>query len=288
MTAAKQGRTIHDVEAFWNANPLFQGESDHEPGSAAWFREHEAVYIRDCFAGSAPDAIFMDGVGPGSKVLDVGCGPGFWVRYFLRQGVREVHACDLTQTAVALTRRSLELFGLEADVRVGNAEALPYPDATFDHVNCQGVIHHSPSPASAVREFHRVLRPGGTVCFSVYHKGFLLRHPLLLRAVAAILRPFVGLKGRGREDLLASGDAQEIVRMYDGAANPIGMAFTREEVLAMTKGLFRGAKVGYFFFPARAFPVRIPRALHRALHRWAGLMIIVHAVKPHPGEAPAT
>ena len=288
MTSSGGEKTIRDVEAFWNANPLFQGESEHEPGSRAWFTEHENVYIRDCFAGSPPDPIFMDGIAPDSRVLDVGCGPGFWVRYFLRQGVRDVHACDLTETAVSLTRRSLALFGLEADVRVGNAEKLPYPDESFDHVNCQGVIHHSPAPEAAIREFHRVLKPGGTVCFSVYHKGLLLRHPALLRAVSALLHRFVGLKGRGREDLLASGDADEIVRMYDGEANPIGKAFTKQEILAMTKGLFRTAKVEYFFFPARALPIRIPRAIHRALHRWAGLMIIVSGAKAPPDGAPGT
>jgi len=272
-------KTIQDVEEFWSKHPLFQGESDHEPGSKAWFIDHEDVYIRDCFAGRQPDPIFSKTLSPHSKLLDVGCGPGFWVRYFLRRGIRDVKACDLTATAVALTKRSLELFGLTAGITVGNAERLPYHDGMFDHVNCQGVIHHTPSPETALKEFHRVLKPGGTLCFSVYHKTFLLRHPIFLKIVSILTHRFIGLKGRGREKLLASGNAEEIVRLYDGSDNPIGRSYTKRELLAITDGLFRIDEIQYFFFPARALPFRIPRALHHFLHKRAGLMIILSGTR---------
>ncbi|CAN5429413.1 hypothetical protein BH11PSE11_BH11PSE11_02310 [soil metagenome] len=279
MSATNSEKTVQDVEDFWGKHPLFQGESDHEPGSKAWFLDHEGVYIRDCFAGNQPDAIFTKAMSPASKVLDVGCGPGFWVRYFLRSGIRDVNACDLTETAVSLTKRSLELFDLKADVRVGNAEQLPYADGVFDHVNCQGVIHHTPHPEKTLSEFHRVLKPGGTVCFSVYHRNFLLRNPVLLKLIARLFGRFIGLRGRGRENLLASGDAEEIVRLYDGSGNPIGKSYTRQELLAMTDGLFKIDEIRYFFFPARALPFRIPNVLHRFLHRQAGLMIILSGTR---------
>ena len=279
MSLTDSKKTVQDVEEFWSKHPLFQGESDHEPGSKAWFMDHESVYIRDCFAGGQPDPIFTKTITQQSKVLDVGCGPGFWVRYFLRMGIRDVHACDLTATAVALTKRSLELFELAADIKVGNAEQLPYPNGMFDHVNCQGVIHHTPSPENSLREFHRVLKPGGTVCFSVYHKNFLLRHPLLLKIVSTLTHRFIGLKGRGRENLLSSGNSEEIVRLYDGSNNPIGRSYTKHELLAMTDGLFRIDEIRYFFFPARALPFRIPLMLHRFLHRQAGLMIVLSGTR---------
>jgi SAM-dependent methyltransferase len=199
------------------------------------------------------------------------------VRYFAKHGFRFVTACDLTARAVELTRSSIEQLGLSARIDIGNAEELPYGDATFDHVNCQGVVHHTPDPRRAVTEFRRVLRPEGTLCMSVYHRNFILRHPILVRIVASLLTDRVGLKGRGRERLLASGDATEIVRTYDGIDNPIGQAYTRVELEALFSGLFAVREIGYFFFPARALPIRVPRPLHRWLNRRAGLMIIARA-----------
>jgi SAM-dependent methyltransferase len=282
----KIDKSIAEVAEFWNRHPLFSGEARYSIGTPEWFREHETVYINDCFAGSEPDAIFSSGVAAAASVLDVGCGPGFWVRYFARRGF-DVHGCDISDRAVELTKRSLEIFALKAQVRLGNAEALPYADASFDHVNCQGVIHHTPRPEEAIREFHRVLRPRGTACFSVYHRNFLLRSPRALRLFAKLFGGLVKLRGRGRERLLASGEADEIVRMYDGADNPIGRAYTEEDLRRMTDGLFEVRDVGLFFFPARALPCRIPRVLHRWLHRRFGLMIIVRAERTDSPIKPA-
>ena len=271
-------KTIDDVRRFWSACPLFAGESARAVGTREWFEEHERVYVNDCFAGQPP-AVFTDGLVPGSRLLDVGCGPGFWVRFFARRGFTRVHACDLTDVAVDLTNRSLGLFGLTATVRVGDAEQLPYGDASFDHVNCQGVIHHTPAPQQAVREFARVLSPGGTLCLSVYHRNALLRRPRALRLFTRVFGGVVGLEGRGRESLLASADAAEIVRMYDGRDNPIGRAYTGGELGRLLEGSFVVERMERFYFPSRAVPLRIPRALHRWLSVHFGLMVIVRARK---------
>lgn len=61
---------------------------------------------------------------------------------------------------------------------VADAEHLPFPDATFDIVYSYGVLHHSPDTRAAVKEVHRVLKPGGTAIVMVYHHpswaGFML------------------------------------------------------------------------------------------------------------------
>lgn len=67
--------------------------------------------------------------------------------------------------------------------------------------------------------------------------------------------------------------------MYDGAENPIGKAFIVSELRKMTQGLFDLEDIGYFFFPARALPIRIPRFLHRWLHTHFGLMLVVRGRK---------
>jgi SAM-dependent methyltransferase len=274
----RHGKTIDDVRRFWSAAPLFVGEGSAAPGTREWFEEHERVYMEDCLAGE-PSTIFAGSLSPAARILDVGCGPGFWVRFFARRGFIKVTGCDLTQAAVDLTNRSIELFGLNGRAEVGNAEDLPYGNEAFDHVNCQGVIHHTPEPRQAVKEIARVLAPGGTVCLSVYYRNWLLRHPWALRLVTGLFGRMIALRGRSRESMLASGNADEIVRMYDGRLNPIGRAYTEREFRQLAGEFFTIDRVERFYFPARALPIRLPAGLHRWLGRHCGLMIVLRGRK---------
>ena len=65
---------------------------------------------------------------------------------------------DLTERAVAHTRRRLELFGLSSQLSVGDAENLKFDNASFDHVYSWGVLHHSPNTPKAIDEVYRVLK----------------------------------------------------------------------------------------------------------------------------------
>lgn len=207
------------------------------------------------------------------------------MRHFLRKGIQNVSACDLTPQAIALTQKGLKEFALSTQGKIieGNAENLPFAAQSFDHVNCQGVIHHTPDTEKCVAEFHRVLKPGGTVCFSVYYKNLALRNPAILRMIQHIFGS-VGLKGRGRDRMIKDAtSANDLVRLYDGADNPIGKAYTKGEALALLtyqgQKLFEVTGVRRFFFPARALPVPLPKWLHRLLDRHAGLLIIIKARK---------
>ena len=106
--------------------------------------------------------------GRGKRVLEVGVGAGTDFISWVRQGAIAT-GVDLTERGVALTRERLALEGLEAEVRVADAEALPFEDETFDLVYSWGVLHHSPNTQRAVREVHRVLKPGGSARVMIYH-----------------------------------------------------------------------------------------------------------------------
>lgn len=272
--------SIEDVRRFWTDNPLFEGELQLETGSKKWFEEWERIITEDAYLGEGPGPIFYPRLSQNSRIVDVGCGPGFWVRWFLRRGFYNVSACDLTDRAVELTKRSLNLFGLvtKGEIRVGNAEDLPWPDHTFDHVNCQGVIHHTPNTEKCIQEFHRVLKPaptgGGTLCFSVYYKGGLLRHPKMLKLVTQMARQFIKTKGRGRESMLWEQDPEEIVRLYDGRDNPLGKAYSLEELRRMVTDFFDIIELRRFYFPVRWVPGYIPRAVHRWLDHSHGFLMI--------------
>lgn len=272
--------SVEAVKAFWESNPLWTGESNFEPGSKEFFEEHRGVYIEDGFAGRF-DPRFDPPIGSRGHILDLGCGPGFWSTEFSLRGVAEaITAVDLTENALYLARQRFQHFGVKAETAQGNAEKLQFDDGTFSHVNCQGVIHHTPDTQGCVREIARVLRPDGTACISVYYTNIVLRNWGLLRGIGKFMhRLGAGMKGRGREGIFAVDDTDEIVRYYDGADNPIGKSYTKKEYVEMLSPYFEVEEIYFHFFPARAFPFKIPKALHRILDKRLPFMIYANVRK---------
>ena len=101
-----------------------------------------------------------------ARVLDAGCGGGRNLRYLLSQGFR-VHGIDREARSVERVRAlAAELApDLPAEnFRVGEVDALPWPDASMDAVICSAVLHFAADEAHFGRmmeEMGRVLRPGG-------------------------------------------------------------------------------------------------------------------------------
>lgn len=264
--------SVDEVKGFWESNPLWSGESRHEMGSRAYFEEHRTTVINDCFGGR-----FDPRTLPGStsaRVLDLGCGPGFWTVEFGLKGMTDLTAADLTEAALELARKRCQLYGINAKFSQQNAEQMTFSGGSFDHVNCQGVIHHTPDTEACVREIARVLVPGGTASVSVYYRNVFLRIWPLLGWLGKLAYLFGSkLSGRGREKIYATTDANEIVRLYDGADNPVGKAYSRKEFLAMLEPYFVVEETYLHFFPARTLPFKLPASIHRWLDRHAGFLI---------------
>lgn len=106
-------------------------------------------------------------VGEGQRVLDVGCGTGVVALTAVRRGAR-VSGLDLTPALLERARHNAEVAGVDIDFTEGDAEALPYPDASFDVVLSQFGHMFAPRPAVALKEMLRVLRPGGRIAFSTW------------------------------------------------------------------------------------------------------------------------
>jgi SAM-dependent methyltransferase len=95
------------------------------------------------------------------RVLDAGCGTGHTALAFAPH-VAEVVGVDLTEAMLEQGRRLAAERGLtNVSFREGDVEGLPFADASFDIVTSRLSAHHYPHPAVALREFARVLRPGG-------------------------------------------------------------------------------------------------------------------------------
>jgi ubiquinone/menaquinone biosynthesis C-methylase UbiE len=102
------------------------------------------------------------GVGAGDRVLDVAAGSGNAALVAARTGA-DVVASDLTPELLEHGRRHAEEIGVELRWEIADAEALPYPDGSFDTVlSCVGVMF-APHHQRAADELVRVCRPGGTI-----------------------------------------------------------------------------------------------------------------------------
>jgi len=114
------------------------------------------------------------GVGPGTKVIDVGAGAGRHSYEAYRRGA-DVIAFDQNAEELAEVDTMLQAMGkageapasAKAQVVVGDALALPYPDGAFDVVIASEILEHVPDDRGAIAELVRVLRPGGSLAITV-------------------------------------------------------------------------------------------------------------------------
>ncbi|HEX5034935.1 MAG TPA: class I SAM-dependent methyltransferase [bacterium] len=130
-------------------------------------------------AAPAARLVKFAGVKPGQRVLDVACGTGVVAVTAARLGA-QVSGIDLTPPLLEQARENSRIAEVEVDWVEGDAEALPFPDASFDTVLSQYGHMFAPRPEVAVAEMLRVLKPGGTLAFSTWPPEFFVARGFLL------------------------------------------------------------------------------------------------------------
>ena len=115
----------------------------------------------------------------GQRVLDVGCGTGPVAVTAARRGAK-VTGLDLTPELLEHAKENSKVAEVEVEWRQGDAEALPFEDATFDVVVSQFGHIFAPRPEVAVKEMLRVLKPGGAIAFSTWPPELVIGRCMLL------------------------------------------------------------------------------------------------------------
>ena len=98
----------------------------------------------------------LSGLPRGARVADLGCGSGVFTELLRREGFSSA-GLDISPKLIAVGR--VKYPGL--DLRVGDAENLPFESGSLDGVLLSGLVHHFPDPSCLAKEVRRVLKPGG-------------------------------------------------------------------------------------------------------------------------------
>ena len=117
---------------------------------------------RDVLEPFGPALVHACRVGPGVRVLDVAAGTGNVALTAARAG-GDVVASDLTAALLDVGRRRAEAEGLAVEWVEADAEALPFPDASFDVVTSSVGVMFAPDHVAAANELLRVCRPAGLI-----------------------------------------------------------------------------------------------------------------------------
>ena len=286
------------VRAFWQANPCGVKFADAEPGTRHFYELVEAHrYTKEWHIPIAADFPSARGL----KVLEIGCGLGTDGAQFAEAGA-DYTGVDLTEAAVELARKRFELFGLAGKFQTADAENLDFADESFDLVYSHGVLHHTPETGKAIREIHRVLRPGGKAVVMLYHRGsynYRVNISVFRRAGVHLLKSDIGVKlvnkitGEPLDSLREHAKRLQtekdsylkpeefLSQNTDGAGNPLARVYSRQEARELFKD-FSEVTLKTYFLNKRWLPVIgniLPRSLEsRLASRW-GWHLWIYATK---------
>jgi len=146
-----------------------------------WQESYEYGLVPAIFGPWSTKTVALAVPNEGDSVLDVACGTGVVTRLAAQYiGTRgKVIGLDLNPGMVEVARSLPASAGTSIDWVVGDAIKLPFPNATFEVVFCQGGLQFVPDRLAALREMYRVLRSGGRLALMVcqhiqYCPGFAI------------------------------------------------------------------------------------------------------------------
>jgi ubiquinone/menaquinone biosynthesis C-methylase UbiE len=163
----------------------------------------------------------------GKVVVDYGCGPGHdLIGFATASQPARLIGMDVSPTSLAESQARLALHGVAAElIRLReDATTLPLPDASVDLVHSSGVLHHTPDPERIMREFARILKPGGVAQIMVYNYDSLWLHLYVAYSRMLVEGLYAGKNMK-----------QAFTASTDGKDCPISECYKPEEFLAMAR-----------------------------------------------------
>jgi len=214
QTRKRVGNT--EVRDFWEHNPVAAEGIEASPGTPEFYARFDAIREADeCEPYVYSDMIHGYSSSAGKCVLDVGCGNGYVLSHYAKQGA-EVFGVDITQTALDLCKRRFELSGLNGRFQITDGDTLTFSDNQFDIVCSMGVLHHIENPRPMVKEMERVLKPGGKVIVMLYFR-YSWKAMVIIR-----LKRLFDRRYRGKSQ-------REALNMNDGDDCPLAVVYSKAQ-----------------------------------------------------------
>lgn len=165
---------------------------------------------------------------PGKRVLDIGTGTGQLAVYLARAGF-EVTGIDIADNMISRAKEYATAQGLDIHFQTGDAEALAFENDTFDAVVSRNLLWTLPHPDKALREWRRILKPGGALMISdgqwmnttwkrIHHLALKLLNGRLRKKAIVSLRFFCSYAGLQKSLPFYEGICFEKARMLLQAA----------------------------------------------------------------------
>ena len=157
------------------------------------------------------------GFGPG-KALEIGPGPLPMGFYLCRQSLWEVTGGEISPDIVEIGRKAMKEEDRKAhyNMVIANAEALPFPDGTFNLVFSSGSLHHWLNPVKVFQEINRVLAPGGKAIIFDLSREVYADEAEFQRIMGTVKDEFTqGLM----ESLKAAYSPQEVIQLIRKSGN---------------------------------------------------------------------
>lgn len=234
-------------------------------GAARDWADHQEVVMTACY-----DAVFDAlPLGTDMHMLDAGCGAGLAMQLAEKRGARPT-GIDAAAGMLSVAWERLP----RADVRHGELEELPFDDDVFDAAVAFDSLAYVEEPAAALRELHRVVRPGAPVAVLAWAEPDRCRSSVVLDAVAALLPPSQpggpGAFGLARDGALAELATEAGLAVESVAEVPVTFGYRSLDV-ALRAYLSTGAAQRAVAYVGRqAAAEAIAGALGSSLHEDGG------------------
>jgi SAM-dependent methyltransferase len=160
---------VETVADYWNRRPCNIRHSTAPIGTRGYFDD---VETRKYFVEPHIPAFADFPRWAGKRVLEIGCGLGTDATNFARNGA-DYTGVELSEVSLNLARQRFEIFGLNGNFALANAEELTAHVAleSFDLVYSFGVIHHTPHPDRVLAQARKVIKPSGEFRLMLYAKN---------------------------------------------------------------------------------------------------------------------
>lgn len=212
------------ARAQWSQDPCgARYGAKYEFATREFFDEVERHRYRE-YAPWMPEVMGFERFA-GKRLLEIGCGMGTDLLQFARGGAI-CTGVDLTPRSVEISSLHFGLYGMRADFALADGERLPFADESFDVVYSNGVLHHTPDTARAVREVQRVLKPDGIAKVMLYHRhSFHYWSDIIL--YRGILRGHF-LRGQSPQQIMS-----RYVEYSEHGATPLVKVYSRRQARAL-------------------------------------------------------